>query len=804
MPTGYSASANLSSATGVLSVVNGGTGVSNLTANKVLIGNGTGGVTTPPTLHWDGSRLGVNMSSPTHTLDVVGNIRAASSYGILTLQNNSGINTQSTYMNFYNSDSTARAIIGQDGNGLLTTAPGALLLSTWTDHPIILAANGSSGSSSEKMRITSSGNVGIGKTNPSYALDVAGDINFTGTLRQNGTAFSGGSGGGGGSVAAQACFNVYQTNSSQLTSGLAKINFQNVEFNVGNIWNTATGRFQPTIAGYYQLSWVVTCNAVPNQVEFASILFKGNTSTNVNGTWYCFGNDNATVSAIYSASVGSVTVYMNGSTDWCEVRAGGQNNNNLTLSPINAPSRFSGSLISGVTLPVPVSSGGTGLSNLTANKLLVGNGSNNISAASLLHWDGSKLGVGTSAPVTALDINGTINSTAPIFGMAFQGFNSAMGPADFTHIALGKSASFSNAMVFKYTHVGDGSGANMAQWGVWGSNNITAMANGNVGIGTASPSTALEVRNDTSPFGTVVKVTNSNSSGFSAFQCTADFGGGLVMYQNDSTRTTDGSAYMATVRNDVGDLRLCGKNSVQMIAKTSAGIQITDNNAVALAKNTGSPLYVLDMRVGNSQLQSWVKGDCHVAALFSDNPYGSGWGGAQTTFWVTRDASTGRSINAAGTVNANGADYAEYMYKQNASDMISKGSIIGVTSNNMLTKVFDESTMFLVKSTNPSFVGGDDWGIMDGSNLTFPDSNDPEFEALRAKVDRIAFCGQVPVNVFNANPGDYVVPVREENGGISAVAVSASAITFDQYRMTVGRVTKVLDDGRAQIIVKCI
>jgi len=36
-------------------------------------------------------------------------------------------------------------------------------------------------------------NVGIGTTTPGYKLDVSGDINFTGTLRQNGTAFSGGS-----------------------------------------------------------------------------------------------------------------------------------------------------------------------------------------------------------------------------------------------------------------------------------------------------------------------------------------------------------------------------------------------------------------------------------------------------------------------------------------------------------------------------------------------------------------------------------------------------------------------------------
>jgi len=35
-----------------------------------------------------------------------------------------------------------------------------------------------------------SGNLGIGDSSPSYKLDVNGDINFTGTLRQNGSSYS--------------------------------------------------------------------------------------------------------------------------------------------------------------------------------------------------------------------------------------------------------------------------------------------------------------------------------------------------------------------------------------------------------------------------------------------------------------------------------------------------------------------------------------------------------------------------------------------------------------------------------------
>lgn len=43
----------------------------------------------------------------------------------------------------------------------------------------------------------SGGNIGINDSTPSYRLDVNGDINFTGTLRQNGAAFSSGIGGSG-------------------------------------------------------------------------------------------------------------------------------------------------------------------------------------------------------------------------------------------------------------------------------------------------------------------------------------------------------------------------------------------------------------------------------------------------------------------------------------------------------------------------------------------------------------------------------------------------------------------------------
>ena len=263
---------------------------------------------------------------------------------------------------------------------------------------------------------------------------------------------------------------------------------------------------------------------------------------------------------------------------------------------------------------------------------------------------------------------------------------------------------------------------------------------------------------------------------------------------------------------------------------------------------------------------------------------------------------TGRSINAGGTVNTAGADYAEYMRKNAAFD-IAKGDIAGTDKDGLLTNKFSEAISFMVKSTNPSYVGGDTWGVDVGAAPTEPVSldyppqpirpkplaesdyvaepvppaslgDDPsedeiaehelqlaeyaqsleayeaslvkiaafeqaqahyvqemqvftaavsanteaynsaylvfqtEMEAFqvrleleRMKVDRMAFAGQVPVNVLGAKPGDFIVP-DSDGELIIGTAVSCVDLTFEQYRRAVGIVQNVLPDGRANIRVK--
>ena len=194
-------------------------------------------------------------------------------------------------------------------------------------------------------------------------------------------------------------------------------------------------------------------------------------------------------------------------------------------------------------------------------------------------------------------------------------------------------------------------------------------------------------------------------------------------------------------------------------------------------------------------------------------------------------AATSRSINAAGTVNQSGADYAEYMTKS-GDFTVAKGDVVGINSDGKLTNIFADAISFCVKSTDPGLVGGDVWGTPEALGLTQPEQpsqrqateeveaeTDGEFavrlaqyetdktafdaalEAARQQVDRIAFAGQVPVNVMSATAGQYIIPIND-NGAIKGETVSNP--TFEQYQIAVGKVIAIESDGRAKIIVKVV
>jgi hypothetical protein len=244
----------------------------------------------------------------------------------------------------------------------------------------------------------------------------------------------------------------------------------------------------------------------------------------------------------------------------------------------------------------------------------------------------------------------------------------------------------------------------------------------------------------------------------------------------------------------------------------SERMRITSTGGLAIGTTTASGTYRL--RAINSDA---VQGDPLFAAdnavynaILVYSVGADGYNGAAAGIVTGKNTSTNRSINAGGTINASGSDYAEYITKA-IDDIIAKGDIVGINNQAKLTNIFADAISFAVKSTDPSYVGGDAWFNNEKRPQKTEEQTQEEFdeimqdfefrlEAERAKVDRIAFSGQVPCNVYDAQVGDYIIPIETEDGKITGQPVSNP--TFEQYTKAVGKVWKIMEDGRAWISVK--
>ena len=259
--------------------------------------------------------------------------------------------------------------------------------------------------------------------------------------------------------------------------------------------------------------------------------------------------------------------------------------------------------------------------------------------------------------------------------------------------------------------------------------------------------------------------------------------------------------------------------SIGASTASSAKFTTIDASNAVIFKNTGN--------IGASTLQLFSGANTSLNSVyFPGTATVNGVNGAPNSnglMIIYQDSGNLRSISAAGSLNANGTDYAEYMTKS-GDFTVDKGDVIGINANGKITNKFSEALAFAVKSTNPCMVGGDAWfteqspvvpeKVGEGATQdevathqaamaayeTALSGWKTRMESARRTVDRIAFCGQVPVNLIGATPGDFVVPVQADNDGISAVAIKSP--TLEQYMMTIGKVIAIEQDGRARVIVK--
>lgn len=146
-----------------------------------------------------------------------------------------------------------------------------------------------------------------------------------------------------------------------------------------------------------------------------------------------------------------------------------------------------------------------------------------------------------------------------------------------------------------------------------------------------------------------------------------------------------------------------------------------------------------------------------------------------------------KDISVTGTVVATGADYAE-AFSVASSNVFSKGDIVGMDVRGMLTDVYKNAVSFGIISSEPCLVGN----VGNVGNIN------------EERKERIAFCGQVPVNVHRADVGDFIIPHQTSDGGIEGLPVPASSIGFEDYMKAVGKVVRIGEDERPVVIVKLL
>lgn len=176
------------------------------------------------------------------------------------------------------------------------------------------------------------------------------------------------------------------------------------------------------------------------------------------------------------------------------------------------------------------------------------------------------------------------------------------------------------------------------------------------------------------------------------------------------------------------------QSGADIINIANAGVETMEfsaTNTIAVGKASSATVTV-DIQGKGTETVLSIRNSAATAFFGSgqaDQTLATGANAADHALIVNDDNVTGRSINASGTLNASGADYAEYEFKALGCGDIAKGDIIGFNIDGLLTDKFSEAVSFAIKSSDPAYVGGDRWGteVEIGARPEKPTVVDPGF-----------------------------------------------------------------------------
>ena len=465
-----------STITGVFDVANGGTGTSTFASNGIVFSDGTK-LTQSSNLVWDGTNLGVGASSPSNQLTIGSaggqslGFQSASNTKIITgtglrsdtsfdsnldalggVRINLDVDDNSTNdFRVLDGDNNVRLLVKEDGSvGIGTTNPGATLdvsnnsTGGWAPGPIRAIGSGTevgvniantgaggktysifstgdiswlgqgklifadSTSGTARIAIDSVGNVGIGTTDPTSKLTVVGDADISGYVSSTQLCINGDC-----RVAWQDISNFITSSSIEnLTnkSGLISMWSNNVGFITSSSAENLTNK-TGNISMWTNNEGYVTSSIIASSTYWNSAY---NTITNSSTNWntaYSWGNH---------ADAHYLTSYTESDPFWMMASS----------SYLTTSSAASTYLPIGSTFDV--AHGGTGLTTLSVDNLLLGNGTSSINfvapGAGYLQWTGSaytwsipagsgsgNVGTSTIGNLAIYDGTNSVTGTSAIF-----------------------------------------------------------------------------------------------------------------------------------------------------------------------------------------------------------------------------------------------------------------------------------------------------------------------------------------------------------------------------------------------------
>ncbi|MBI0533252.1 hypothetical protein [Sphingomonas sp. TX0522] len=241
------------------------------------------------------------------------------------------------------------------------------------------------------------------------------------------------------------------------------------------------------------------------------------------------------------------------------------------------------------------------------------------------------------------------------------------------------------------------------RFGTSGSERMRLTDNGNLGVGTVTPAAKAHVNESgNAPCYAMI----GNPTGMTRIGVRADGASQLLSYAGQPLLLGSdnlGGVVSEWARFDAGGNLLVG-------ATSGASSRFAKPDAA------GEGIKVLGAGVASGD-------SFHIYSAF-----GSGASGSAAAVKVHANGATGRSINTGGTINASGADYAEYVRKSLACGTILKGDVCGIDINGQLTRTWADARRYVVKSTDPNLVGGDTWAAHLGPRPEAPLYDAPAYD----------------------------------------------------------------------------